>query len=386
MSDIVSIGPRRYAIRGKLAIAGSLHDGAVIVEDDVMIDVTRANRNGDLPRTVLDADIIAPGFVDLQVNGGFGFEVDANPEALHAIESRLPESGVTNYLPTVISSHLAFYRTFFDSWSDESMPGNARRVGMHLEGPFLSPVRKGAHPIDAIEAADDEVFKLFMGCFDAVLVTLAPERPGNLTRIRQLRDADVTVSLGHTNASAEELRSGADAGANMATHLFNAMSPFNHREPGAIGAVLVEDRLVAGLIADGIHAHPSAVDLAVRAKGVDRIVLVTDMMAAAGMPPGNYTLGGQSVSTDGRAVRLPDGTLAGSVLLMDEAIRNVTKWANVAPAVALRMATEIPATLIGRPDIGHLRPGSLADLVVLDSSLQIVRTIMDGATVFERGA
>ncbi|MEZ4624968.1 MAG: amidohydrolase family protein [Thermomicrobiales bacterium] len=192
----------------------------------------------------------------------------------------------------------------------------------------------------------------------------------------------MTVSLGHTDATIDQLRMGVDAGATMATHLYNAMSPFNHRDPGVIGAVLVEDRLTAGLIADGIHAHAAAIDLAVRAKGVERIALVTDMMAAAGMPPGNYTLGGQSVTTDGRSVRLPDGTLAGSVLLMDQAIRNVAQWASLGPAQAIRMATEVPANLIHRDDIGRLRPGAVADLVVLDANLRVQRTIIDGFTAF----
>lgn len=383
MSDVVAIGSGPYAVRGQLAIAGSLVDGAVVIEDDVIVDVTRSNRSGDLPRTVLDVDIVAPGFIDLQVNGGFGFEVDEDPDSLHAIERKLPATGVTSYLPTLISSSFDHYRSFFASWDEDSRPGNARRIGIHLEGPFLSPHRKGAHPLGAIEAADDALFDLFMSCFDAVLITMAPEQPGNLARIAQLRDAEVTVSLGHTNATQAELQAGADAGATMATHLFNAMSPFNHREPGAIGAVLVEDRLTAGLIADGVHALPAALDLAVRAKGVDRIALVTDMMSAAGMPPGDYTLGGQDVNTDGRSVRLPDGTLAGSVLLMDEAIRNMVRWAGISPARAIRMATETPAGLIGRPDLGHLRIGSIADLVTLDGRLLVTRTIIDGKTAWQ---
>ena len=382
MNELVAIGPRRYAVRGKLAIAGSLHDGAVVVEDDVIIDVTRSDRDGQLPRTVIDGAIIAPGFVDLQVNGGFGYEVEANATSLKAIESQLPQSGVTSYLPTVISSPIDFYRRLLDHWEEDGDPGGARRIGLHLEGPFLSPARKGAHPIEAIRAAGDDVFELFMQSFEVALVTLAPEVAGNLDRIKQLRDAEVTVSLGHTNATVDQLRMGVDAGATMATHLYNAMSPFNHRDPGVIGAVLVEDRLTAGLIADGIHAHAAAIDLEVRAKGVERIALVTDMMAAAGMPPGNYTLGGQSVTTDGRSVRLPDGTLAGSVLLMDQAIRNVAQWASLGPAQAIRMATEVPANLIHRDDIGRLRPGAVADLVVLDANLRVQRTIIDGFTAF----
>jgi N-acetylglucosamine-6-phosphate deacetylase len=358
----------------------------VVVEDDVIIDVTRSIRDGDLPPNTLDVDIVSPGFVDLQVNGGFGFEVEANPETLEVIERRLPESGVTSYLPTVISAEAAFYESLFARWEEDSGFPGARRIGVHLEGPFLSPERKGAHSLKAINAADAALFERFMDSFDVTLVTIAPERPGNLDRIKRLRDAEVTVSLGHTNATADQLLAGVDAGATMATHLFNAMSAFNHRDPGAIGAILTEDRLVAGLIVDGVHAHPRSIELAVRAKGVDRIALVTDMMAAAGMPAGAYTLGGQRVETDGRSVHLADGTLAGSVLLMDEAIRNLVDWTTISAGQAIRMATEIPAALIGRDDIGCLRPGAFADLTVLDRNLNVLRTIVDGLTVYSRSA
>lgn len=373
----------RFAVRGALAIAGTLRDGAVVIEDDFITHVTHANRDGDLPERVIDAGIVAPGFIDLQVNGGFGREVDASAATLELIGQGMLATGVTSYLPTVISSNYEFYERFFSELDGVIDDLGTRWLGLHLEGPFLSPARKGAHPISAIEAADDRLFQLFMESFEIALVTIAPERPGNLVRIENLRSADVAVSLGHTNASIEQLVAGVDAGATMATHLYNAMSPFNHREPGVIGAVLTEDRLVAGLIADGVHAHPAAIDLAIRAKGTERIALVTDMMAAAGMPPGDYTLGGQLVHNDGVAVRLPDGTLAGSVLLMDQAIRNVVEWANVTPAQAIRMATEVPAGVLERErDLGHLRVGAVADLTLLDRDLNIIQTFVDGVSVF----
>lgn len=384
MTEIDSTGPDRYAVRGKLAIAGSLHDGAVVIEDGFFTAVTRSNRNDDLPGRVIEAEIVAPGFVDLQVNGGLGYEVEGNTPELRLIAAWLTSTGVTSFLPTVISSTARFYDQILSSLAEDAPPDCARWLGYHLEGPFLSPARKGAHPISAIEAADEALFERFLDAFDASLVTLAPETPGNLDRIRRLRDASCVVSLGHTDATAEEISAATDAGATMATHLFNAMSSFNHRNPGAIGAVLTDDRLVAGLIADGVHAHPKSVDLAIRAKGVARIALVSDMMSAAGMPPGTYTLGGQSVQTDGLSARLADGTLAGSVLTMDAAVRNVVEWANVTPAEAIRMATEIPAATLGRSAVGALGAGKLADLALLDRNLNVVRTIIGGETVYER--
>jgi N-acetylglucosamine-6-phosphate deacetylase len=371
-------------VRGKLVLGGSLQDGAVIVEGERISGISRTGRDGDLPATVIDASIVSPGFIDLQVNGGFGVEVDADPESFRLLSRRLPESGVTSYLPTVISSFAGHYPPVFDAFERAGGAPGARALGFHLEGPFLSPDRKGAHPIAAIEQASDALFEQFIAFPETRLVTLAPERPGNLRRITRLCNAGILVSLGHTNATIDQLTAGADAGAIKATHLFNAMSPFGHREPGVIGAVLTEDRLTTGLIADGIHAHPRAVNLAVRAKGIERIALVTDMMAAAGMPPGDYTLGGQQVRTDGVAARLPDGTLAGAVLLMNDAIRNVSWWAEITVAQAIRMATDVPARLLGRDDIGVLRPGARADLTLLDDQLNVVRTIVGGGTVFER--
>ncbi len=318
----------------------------------------------------------------MQVNGGFGVDVDDRVESFEVLARRLPESGVTSYLPTLISSHEATYPRVFDAFKRGGSATGARALGMHLEGPFLSPARKGAHPIAAIEGATDELFEAIADPRIVALMTLAPERNGAAARIRILRERGILVSFGHTDATVEQFTAGVDAGARMATHLFNAMSPFGHRAPGVIGAVLVEDRVTAGLIVDGVHSHPSAIQLAVRAKGIDRIVLVTDMMAAAGMPPGVYALGGQSVTTDGISARLPDGTLAGAILLMNEAIRNTVRWAEIGIADALRMATEVPARLLNRDDIGAIRVGARADLALIDADLNVVRTIVGGETVF----
>jgi N-acetylglucosamine-6-phosphate deacetylase len=215
-------------------------------------------------------------------------------------------------------------------------------------------------------------------------MTLAPERTGALERIRHLRERGVLVSLGHTDATLEEFVAGVDAGAEMATHLFNAMSPFAHRAPGAIGAALTDDRVTVGLIADGIHAHPASLRLAVRAKGIERVALVSDMMAAAGMPPGPYPLGGQQVMVDGESARLADGTLAGSVLTLDRAVRNAVRWVGVTAAEALAMATAVPARLLGLTDRGRIVTGGIADLVLLDADLRVVTTLVAGQVAYQR--
>ncbi len=326
--------------------------------------------------------IAAPGFIDLQVNGGFGIEVGADPAPIRALAARLPETGVTAWLPTVITSPAAHYRDVLAGFVQAGAPSGARPLGLHLEGPYLSPARKGAHRAAWMDPADPALFAEILASDHLRLMTLAPEQPGNLARIHRLRERGILVSLGHTDSTYAEFTAGIDAGATMATHLYNAMSPFGHREPGAIGAALSDDRVTIGLIADGIHCHPAAIRIAARAKGPGRIALVTDMMAAAGMPPGDYPLGGQTVTTDGISARLSDGTLAGATLLMDAAVRNMVAWGGVSIPAAIRMATETPADLLGRPDLGRIAPGCPADLTLLDPDLRVITTIIGGRAVW----
>ena len=258
----------------------------------------------------------------------------------------------------------------------------ATALGLHLEGPLLSPVRAGAHPRAAIAAADIAALSSVLARDAVRLVTLAPERPGAFDWIRRLREAGVVVSLGHTDASYDELRRGIDAGATLVTHLYNAMSPFHHREPGAVGAALDDDRVAVGIIADGVHCHAAAVRLALRAKGPRGVVLVTDAMAAAGLGPGTYPLGGIEVIVDATSARLADGTLAGSILTMDRALRELVGMTGASVADALRMASEVPARILGLATKGRIAVGCDADLVLLDRSLEVVATVVGGRVAY----
>ena len=217
-------------------------------------------------------------------------------------------------------------------------------------------------------------------------MTLAPEAAGGLERIRRLRSHGVVVSLGHTDATYEELLKGIDAGAGMVTHVFNAMSGFSHRAPGAVGAALVDDRVTVGLIADGAHCHPASVRLAVKAKGSERVALVTDSIAGAGMEPGVYQLDGRDILVDEMLAKLPDGKLAGSVLSLDQAVRNVVAWAGSSVSEACRMASAVPARVLGLDSKGTLAPGKDADLVLLDESLHVSSTFRNGEIVYRREA
>jgi N-acetylglucosamine-6-phosphate deacetylase len=375
---------QRYAVRGKLAIGGVLERGAVVVENGRIAEIVRSPHDGALPDVIIEASIVAPGLIDLQVNGGFGVDVGPDPDALRTLARRLPETGVTAYLPTLISSPAETYRAGFAAFNQAVDAPGARALGLHLEGPYLAPARKGAHPLAAIEQAAPRILDEALASGFLRLMTLAPERPGALERIRRLSERGVLVSLGHTDATYEEFTAGIDAGATMATHLYNAMSPFAHRAPGATGAALTDDRIAVGLIADGIHSHPASLTLAIRAKGTANVALVTDMMAAAGMPPGTYRLGGQPVEVDTESARLADGTLAGAVLTLDRAVRNMVLWTGVTAAEALRMATETPARLLGLSDRGRLVVGAVADFALFDGDLRVVATIVGGDVVFRR--
>ncbi len=378
-------GHNRFSVTGRLLLAGRLVEGALVVEGERIVEV-RTEAVGQLPAPRLDAAIVSPGLVDLQCNGAFGFEVGGSATALRALAERLPSTGVTTFLPAVVSSPASHYRDTAAAFAAAKTAPGAVPLGLHLEGPFLSPARGGAHDPGAIAAADatlDDVLDELLTTGAVRLVTLAPERRGALVLIRSLVEAGVVVSLGHTDAGFDQMIAGADAGATLVTHLFSAMSPFQHRAPGAVGAALTDERLTVTLIADGVHTHPAALNLALRAKGPDRVALVTDAVAAAGAPAGKYTLGGQTIISDGESARLTDGTLAGSTLTMDRAVRVMVALGNARLEDALTMATAVPAARLGLADRGHLAPGQRADLVLWSPELEITATVVGGTVAFE---
>lgn len=364
-------------LAGQLLLDGALVPGRVALDGERIASVER-------DAAVTATRIVAPGYIDLQVNGAFGVDFGEEPERIAEVAARLPETGVTAFLPTIVSSFAERYRRVFEAMPAALESSGARVLGLHLEGPFLAPGMMGAHSLEAIEAADDALYDELLNEPSVRLVTLAPERPGALERIARLAERSVLVSLGHSDASFEQFEAGIDAGAHMATHLFNAMSQLDRREPGAVGAALVDERVTVGLIADGVHTHPAILTLTARAKGVDRVALVSDMMAAAGMGPGRYSLNDIPVTVDETSARLADGRLAGSILTMDVAVRNMVAWGGVTVAEALTMASTVPARLLGLDDIGSIAVGNRADLVVLDGDLRVRETWVDGEPIWSR--
>jgi N-acetylglucosamine-6-phosphate deacetylase len=391
-------------LRGALVLPHGVEDGTVAVEGGRVVAIHRAG--GSPTRR---ARWIAPGFVDLQVNGGFAIDLATEPERVLEVAARLPATGVTAFLPTLISSPPDRFEAWVSRINTTLGPSHgpaakttlgARILGVHLEGPFLSPERPGAHDLAVIRAAAASWFERLIRLEALRLVTLAPELPGALAMIARLSAAGVAASLGHTAATFDEMRAGVDSGARLVTHVFNAMTGFSHRAPGALGAALVDDRVVLGLIADGVHADPAAVLLAIRAAGPARIALVTDAMAAAGMGVGRYDLAGKPVDvtwvtphtlgtrpsverSSATAARLDDGTLAGSTLTLDRAVRNVVAWTGLPADVALRMASAVPAAAV-RVAGGTIAVGTAADLVLLDEDLQVEATYISGDLAYDR--
>ena len=343
------------------------------------------------PGIALPDGILLPGFVDLQVNGYFGEEFRvADADGWARVVTRLPQTGVTALLPTFVTAPPGALPAALRAASAliPGLPAEAARVlGVHAEGPFISPARKGAHHeawiTDPTPAAVDELLAAGPGVLR--LVTLAPERDGALAAIGRLTQAGVLVSVGHSDATARQVAAAADHGARMVTHLFNAQRPLHHREPGVVGQALTDQRLTSGLIADLRHVSPQVCVMAFRA-APGRICAVTDAAACAGMPPGRYLLGGEPIDLpagDGEPPVRDDGTLAGSALRMDAGVANLVA-AGIGLAEAAAAASRVPADLIGRPDLGRIAPGAAADLVWLGDDLRTRATWIGGELVYSQ--
>jgi N-acetylglucosamine-6-phosphate deacetylase len=366
-------------IAGALAVRGRAVDGWVRVDGETIAEVGRGRPPGRA--TVRHDGIVAAGLVDLQVNGAGGRNVYDGPRALDRIDAVQLAAGVTSYLPTVISTDdETAARAIADIGARVADPASPV-AGVHLEGPFLNEDFRGVHRAACLRAPSDGV----PGYYDdpAVrVVTLAPELPGALDLVgvlAQRRRPRVTVSLGHSAASAEIAGAAADRGAQAVTHLFNAMSPLHHREPGLPGWALVDSRVRLGVIADGMHVTPGVLELIARAAG-DRVVLVSDASPAAGARAGRYEMAGVEIVRDSSGrVATPDETLGGSSLTLDHAVRNWSRWTDTPLARALVAATDRPARLIGLPH--GLRAGGPADLVLLSVDGQVQRTMKSGAWV-----
>lgn len=311
----------------------------------------------------LAGDYLLPGFVDVHIHAHAGHDAMAGEDALRAMCRSLYQAGVAGFLPTTMSAAEMDTRRAVEAIRavmNRPEPRGARVLGAHLEAPFLNPEKAGAQRTEYLQNPDwVALVTLTGGDVSAVrTVTIAPELPGAEDFTRMALRHGITVSLGHSAATAEQAHAAADWGANRVTHTCNAQSPLHHRQPGLPGAALTDERLWAEFIPDGVHLHGDMVRLMTRCKGANRAVAITDAMEAAGLPDGQYQLGGQAVTVQGGEARLADGTLAGSVLTMVQALHNLIHVFGTVPLDAVQMCTTTPAECIGEGVLGRMCPGS----------------------------
>jgi N-acetylglucosamine-6-phosphate deacetylase len=334
-----------------------------------------------------EGKIIAPGFVDIQINGAFGVDFTTQPERVEEVALALPQFGVTSFAPTMVTAAPDAYKQAIPLLSPRPVERGAEILGSHLEGPFISPSRHGAHDPNLMcdcptsKKALEEVY----GPFDGVkLVTLAPELPGAIDAIRLLTQNQIVVSAGHSEATREQTESAVDAGLRLVTHLFNAMPGFHHRNSGLVGEALNNPKLWYSLVCDGIHLEERAVQTAWKMHPT-HLVLVSDGMAAMGLEPGEYDLGLEKVHVDGnKATIVGTDTLAGSICPLNLAVRKLKQTTGCSDVEALEAASLRPAQVLGLDGKkGTLTVGSDADFVLLDDTLEVQATYVAGQLVWE---
>ncbi len=376
---------------------GMIDKGYIFVKEG---KIAEAGSLSDMPENIAGSEVIelppgstvVPGFIDVHIHGAGGADtMDATTEALTTIASILPAEGTTSFLATTITQDKQEIFKALENAADyiehHNHPGKAEILGIHLEGPFINETRKGAQPEDHIIAPDISLFaKMQEAAGKHIrLVTLAPEKENGKELIAYLAKNGVIASVGHSDAGYEEMKAAVNAGATHVTHLFNGMKGMHHRDPGVAGAALLFKELKIELIADGIHVVPEMIDLSLRAKGTDGVILITDAMRAKCLKNGTYDLGGQEVHVaDGKAL-LADGTLAGSILKMKDSLKNIMKFTGLSLEKTIKLASENPARQLNIYDRkGSIAKGKDADLVVLDGNHDVMMAFCRGTASYNQ--
>ncbi len=364
--------------------------GDITLEDGRLLSVGEAEEAP--PGRIVDAAglIVMPGFIDVHTHGGGGHNLHTDaPEEIHAYGRWAPRSGVTAFLVGIVGTpgdlpepQIRAAAAAIEGWQAGA---GAEPLGIHLEGPYISVERRGAHLPSWLRTPDpvetERILSLANGRLR--LVTLAPELPGAHDMIIRLVEAGVTVSIGHTDASYEQALEAITLGATHATHCCNAMRPLLHRDPGPLGAIALSPAVAGELIADGVHVHPAMAQVLIKLLGSDRTILITDALAGAGNDNGAFEFAGQSARIIGGAARLSDGTLTGSVLTMDQALRNVVAMPGISLSAASAMLSRNPARAAHASErMGMLAPGYQADLVLLDGDLTLCATFSRGVPAY----
>jgi N-acetylglucosamine-6-phosphate deacetylase len=374
----------RSELRGRLVLDEAVVVGRLTIEDD---RIAAVDVEDDAPGGGADLPLFAPGFVDVHVHGWGGHDAMGDPAALDGMARALLRHGVTAFLPTAMTSSLSVLRDWADrvrGWLPVAPADGAEPLGLNLEGPFLSRARRGAHNPSFLRDPADVEWSDIEPLVDGLRVmTVAPEIPGGLELIERLTSLGVRVSIGHSNADLAGARAGYDAGGVSTTHLFNGMSGVDHRAPGVAVAALTRDDAWVELIADGHHVDPALWSVVARTKPTDRLILISDALPPAGMGDGRATMSGLEIEVrDGRCT-LADGsgTLAGSVIALDTAVRNLVRSGAASLPAAVAAASRNPLAMLGVTDRGRLAVGQLADIVELDADLAVVSTVRAGRRV-----
>ncbi|MFC1668546.1 N-acetylglucosamine-6-phosphate deacetylase [Chlamydiota bacterium] len=387
-----------FLLKGATVIAeeGPSSDTSVLVENTKIKEIIRNHHYKDLsdiPIIEFPSNYyIIPGMIDMHVHGVSGADIlDADADTIKEIRNALPAEGTTAFLATIMTAPPELVENVLHSlWEYVSIfqkSFGAEILGVHLEGPFLSPQKSGSQNSDMIAIPDIKLVKKWQKVSGNIirLITLAPEQKNGLELIRYLKDQGIIASIGHSEANFNQTVEAIKAGAQYATHLFNAMRGINHREPGTITAVLVDDSVYAELIVDGVHVHPCIIKLAYKVKGKQRLVLVTDAIFAKNLDDGTYQWGAEYIDLKDGEARLKNGTLAGGVLKMNSALKNMISFTDCSIADVITMTAENPAKILGVFDKkGSIAEGKDADIVVLDDDYDVVMTICKGQIVYER--
>lgn len=371
---------------GHLPAGSTLAPGEVLIVDGRMAA-------GDAPAAAATLDAsgctVLPGLIDVHVHGAVGADtMDGDPAGLARMAQFFARHGVTAFLATTMTgSHAATLAAVRAVAAAGPLPhaNGAACLGVHLEGPYLSPRFPGAQLSDAIRPADLREFAELVAAGPVRMITLAPEQPGGLDLTAAAVRRGIVAVTGHTAATYAECEAAIAAGITQATHTYNAMTGLHHRQPGTLGSVLTNDAVYAQLIADNVHVHPAAMRVLARCKGVARTVLITDAMRATGLPPGEYDLGGQLATVANGECRLADGTLAGSVLTLEKGLANFLAAAGLALATGWPASSAAAASSLGlHAEYGRIAPGARGDLVLLDAALTVVATVVGGRVVYLR--
>ena len=372
-------------VNGKIILPDAIVEGRALLFDEKIIGLSETVPEG---AEIIDAKgrYVAPGLVDIHIHGYLGEDTsDGSVEGIRKMAEGIVKNGVTAWLPTTMTVSYDDLRRAFNAvrtlMDKKNNPMGAQIMGVHAEGPFINPSKKGAQAVEHIRPADAP---FLIENSDVIrIVTIAPEMPGALDCIREVTEkTNILVSMGHTAANYETAKAGIEAGVRHATHLFNAMTPLNHRDPGVVGASLADDRVSTELIADTFHISPDLFGLVAKVKG-DNLILITDCTRAGGLEDGEYTLGGQPIFVKGIECRLADGTIAGSVLKLNNAVRNVREHTNLPLEQIVRMASINAAKCIGLDKTkGSLEAGKDADIILTDENFAVSETIIAGKTVW----